>query len=260
MRPVNLIPSDERRDKRPVRTGPIAYLLVGALALGLAAVTMVVLTNNKIADRKAEIAGLEQREAAASARAAQLAPFAEFSSLEGERLATIKSLANSRFDWERVLRELALVIPSDVWLTDLRGAVNSQVSGSTDTASASGAPPIDAPSLSLSGCATGQEAVARFLSALRDIDGITRVGLTSSERPTEAASAASGEASGGDTDCRTFDFITKFEVVAAFDAVPTPDIPAAAPSGSTATPTSSAGTETEAAPASETTASTAPGS
>ena len=29
------------------------------------------------------------------------------------------SLADSRFDWERVMRELALILPGDVWLTSL---------------------------------------------------------------------------------------------------------------------------------------------
>lgn len=235
MRPVNLMPPEERSDKAPIRTGPIAYLLVGALALALAAVTMLVLTDNKVSDRKAEIAQLKQQEAAARARADQLAPFANFSSVEQQRSATVKSLADSRFDWERVLRELALVIPSDVWLTDLTGSVSGgDAAAVADPTATTGSSSVSGPSLSITGCAAGQEGVAGFLSALRDIDGVTRVGLTSSERPTGqagAASAASADsaAAGGVSDCRTRDFIAKFEIVAAFDAVPTPAVPGAAP-------------------------------
>ena len=33
-------------------------------------------------------------------------------------MATVTSLADSRFDWERVMRELSLVLPADVWLTE----------------------------------------------------------------------------------------------------------------------------------------------
>jgi Tfp pilus assembly protein PilN len=262
MRPVNLIPPEERRDKRPIRTGPIAYLLVGALALALGGVTLVVLTNNKIADRKADITNLQQQVSEAKVRADQLAPFAQFKSVEEQRAATVRSLADSRFDWERVMRELALVMPSDVWLTDLSGAVSGSASSSssTDTASAGAGSSISGPSLTMKGCAAGNDAVARFLSALRDIDGVTRVGLSSSERPSGSetgSTSASGSGSAANSDCRTRDFITQFEIVAAFDAVPTPQIPAAAPStAASSTPTAAAGTSTESTPASATTAAT----
>jgi len=266
VRPINLIPRDERSDKAPIRTGPIAYLLVGALALALGAVTLVVLTNNKVSDHKAEIATLRQQETEARARAEQLAPFTSFSSVEQQRTATIESLADSRFDWERVMRELSLVIPGDVWLTDLSGSVGggSTTSGSTSTSTtgdiSADTSSISGPSLQITGCAAGQDAVAAFLSALRDIDGVTRVGLTSSERPSGDTTNASADSAGGagNTDCRTRDFIAKFEVVAAFDEVPIPQIPEAAPgapsTASPAAPTTPAGSPpaagTETTPAS----------
>ena len=71
------------------------------------------------------------------------------------------------------MRELSRVMPSDVWLTNLSGAA---AGGDDELAS-----DITGPSLSLSGCADGHEAVARFLAALEDIDGVTRVGISKSE-------------------------------------------------------------------------------
>ena len=60
MRPVNLIPAEERRGERaPLRSGPLAYIVVGALVAALLGVTALVLTGNQIADRKAEVAQLE---------------------------------------------------------------------------------------------------------------------------------------------------------------------------------------------------------
>lgn len=239
MRPVNLIPPEERRDKASVRTGPIAYMLVGALALALGAVTLLVLTNNKVADRKAEISSIKQQEASARARAEQLAPFTNFSTVEQQRRDTIKSLADSRFDWERVMHELALVMPSDIWLTQLTGSVGGAAAPAGSDTSTADTSSITGPSLQLSGCAAGQDAVAGFLSALRDIDGVTRVGLTSSERPTGETSASSSDSAsggGGSSDCRTRDFIAKFEIVAAFDEVPAPQIPGAAPATPTTAP------------------------
>jgi Tfp pilus assembly protein PilN len=257
VRPVNLIPPDERRDKAPIRTGPVAYLLVGALALALGAVILLVLTNNKISDRKAEIADLQQQEAAAAAQATQLAPFASFKSVEESRKATITSLADSRFDWDRVMNELARVIPSDVWLTELSGT--SATGGAVGTASSSGgavsADSLGVPALQLTGCAASQNAVAGFLSALRDIDGVTRVGLSSSERPAgeTAASSTTDSAAAGNTDCRTREFIPKFEIVAAFDQAPPPQVPQAAPTTpAPAAPATTAPPTTESTPASDT--------
>ncbi|HSI81333.1 MAG TPA: hypothetical protein VK919_11865 [Solirubrobacterales bacterium] len=227
MRPVNLIPPEQRRGERtPLRTGPLAYVLVVGLALALAAVTAVVLTGNQIAERKAEVATLEVREAEARARAENLNAFAQFASLAEARFETVSSLARSRFDWERVLRELALVLPEDVWLVSLAGTVAPGVTvNGPDVALRSG---VEGPALSIVGCGDGQEAVAGFIQALKDIDGVTRVGVASSALPGGSSAAA-----GDGEDCRTRDFISRFEVVAAFDAVAVepvaPPSPAPAP-------------------------------
>src|SRR5918996_1555594 len=103
MRPVNLIPAEERRGEHgPLRSGPLAYVVIGALVAALAGVTALVLTGNQIADRKVEVATLEAEDAAARERAERLAPYTQFRALREQRVATINSLANSRFDWERV--------------------------------------------------------------------------------------------------------------------------------------------------------------
>jgi Tfp pilus assembly protein PilN len=229
MRPVNLIPPEERRgDKAPMRTGSLGYVVVAGLGAALLAVTGVVLTNNQISDRKSEKAGLETQVAEAQAQADRLGSFASFASMQQAREQTVESLAKSRFDWERVLRELAIVIPGDVWLTNLSASVSADASAGTassGSSTASGAAQgITGPSLDIQGCAGGHEGVARFLSALRDIDGVTRVSVLNSDLPDPGAGgvgtgAVAPDAGGGGTDCATRDFVSQFEVVAAFDEV-----------------------------------------
>ena len=220
MRPVNLIPPEERRgDRAPTRTGPIAYVLVGALALALGAVTLVVLTNNKIADRQDQVAALEEREAAATQRAEALAPYTEFASLKEARVQTVNSLARSRFDWERVLRELALVLPPDVQLTNVTGTVSPEVTlqGGGGSALRDAA---EGPALAINGCASSHKTVAELAAALEDIDGVTRVGVAnSSESQTESGGAPSSSVTEG---CQTTKAVAQFEMLAAFDAVPAP--------------------------------------
>ena len=228
MRPVNLIPPEERRgDKAPTRTGSLAYVVVGVLGAALLAVTAVVLTNNQVSDRQAEKANLEQQVATAQAEADRLGSFARFASTEQAREQTVASLAQSRFDWERVLRELAIVIPQDVWLTNLTASVSATAasSGSTSSSGGSGeagsAENVEGPSLHIEGCAAGHEAVARFLAALQDVDGVTRVSVLNSDLP-DPGGAAGGTAATGGADsagCSSRDFVSQFQVVAAFDEV-----------------------------------------
>jgi Tfp pilus assembly protein PilN len=226
MRPVNLIPPGERRGAHaPLRTGPVAYIVVGALVAVLAGVTALVLTGNQITELKSEVAQLEREDATAMARAQRLAAYTQFRTLSEQRVATVASLADSRFDWERVMRELSLVLPSDVWLVSLGATVTPGVSVGGGSGSSSGGGglrgAVPGPALELSGCASGQEAVAGFVTALKDIDGVTRVGVQSSELA-EEASGGGGSGGGGGDDCRTRDFIAQFEIVAAFDAAPIP--------------------------------------
>ena len=82
--------------------------------------TALVLTGNQIAEREDEVATLKHEDAAAAARGRSSSPPTPSSAtLSEQRVATVSSLADSRFDWERVMRELSLVLPGDVWLVSL---------------------------------------------------------------------------------------------------------------------------------------------
>lgn len=237
MRPINLIPADQRRGTNaPMRTGPMPYLVVGTLALALVGVALLVLAGNQVTEREAEVAQLEREDAAAKARAEELSAFTQFRSLQEQRAQTISSLADSRFDWERVMRELALILPDDAWLVTLNATAspNSGAGGEGSSGGASLRGSIPGPALELQGCASGQEAVAGFVTALKDIDGVTRVGVESSELGEEesgVAAAGGGEAAagGGNEDCQTRDFIAQFSIVVAFDAAPVPPSTTEAP-------------------------------
>jgi Tfp pilus assembly protein PilN len=233
VRPVNLIPPEERRGEHaPLRTGALSYAIVGALGLALAGVVALVLTGNTISEKQGELADLEARQTAAEQRAQELAPYGEFASMATARRDTVSSLATSRFAWERVLRELALVIGDDVWLDSVTGAIAPGVSTGSEGGEVTTDPSITGPSLRIKGCATGQVAVAGFVAALKDIDGVTRVGMHQSALPDSSsggAAAAAPATDGGATgDCQTRDFIAAFEISIAFDEVPVPAQAAAA--------------------------------
>lgn len=264
MRPVNLIPVEERRDGHgPMRTGPVPYLLVGALVAVLAGVTALVVIGNQISDRKSEVAKLEREDAVAGARAQRLAAYTQFRGLREKRVQTVTSLADSRFDWERVMRELSLVLPSDVWLTSLEASAapgSGAGGGSGGGGGLSGS--IKGPSLTISGCATGHEAVAGFVTALKEIAGVTRVGVESSELGSESSSGSSG-GSGGSSEggsaggCQVRPSFATFNMVVAFDAAPVPQLesageaPASAPEQAQAASSATSSSESSSGSSSE---------
>lgn len=224
MRPVNLIPADQRHGQHaPMRTGPLPYLLVGVLVALLAGVALLVSANNEISEKKSEIAKFEREDRAAEAQAQRLAAYVQFEAVHQQRLETITSLADSRFDWERVMRELALVLPGNVWLSEISASAGAGAGGEGSGSGLSGE--VNGPSLVISGCATGQEGVAGFVTALEDIDGVTRVGVENSALPAQAEGAVSSGGEGGSGgECQTRDFIAAFNITVAFDAAPSPAV------------------------------------
>jgi Tfp pilus assembly protein PilN len=234
MRPVNLIPPDERQgDAAPLRTGTLIYVLTAGLALLLLGIVAVALTGKQISDRESQKTTLQQELTQATARANSLAAFSSFRAVQQQRADTVSSLASSRFDWSRVLHELSLVLPSNISLSTLSGTANpnAQVDGGGGAGALTTS--IAGPSLQITGCAPGQDAVAGFVSSLQDIDGVTRVGLESSTVSDPAGGSSTGAStssgsSGATADCPAN--AAQFQVVVAFDAVPAPSTATASPS------------------------------
>ena len=224
MRAVNLIPPEDRRgDRAPLRAGPLSYVLLGVLLSAFIGVYLMVSAQNSISENETRVQTLEESLASAQARADALQSFGDFATLEQSRTETVSSLARSRFDWERVLRELALVVPADVTLTSVAGTVSGGAAGteaegggaSTGSASVTGVP-----SLVINGCAASHDSVASLVAALRDIDGVTRVGLGGTSQGSSGGAATDGTAStagGVGEGCNPGE--ASFDVTVAFDDV-----------------------------------------
>lgn len=230
MRPVNLIPKEERPGgRRPLREGPLAYIVVGALALAVIGVTALVVTNTKVSERQTEVTRLQSEKANLQSKAAALASYTQFSSVRKQRVQTVSELADSRFDWHRVLDELGLLMTDNVELTSLYGSVAPGASSASGSISLRG--DIAGPALEMSGCADSQAAVAGFIETVKQIEGVTRVAVPTSSTGSEGVNA-------GTAGCPAS--TTQFQLVAGFDAAP---VTPAATGGEEVTP--EATTETE---------------
>ncbi len=274
MRAVNLIPGDSRRTGpgRPGGTvGPV-HALIGLLAVAVLFMTIYVLSGNTISERKAKLASLQAEVTQANAQAARLTNYATFASLAQARAETVREIAASRFDWKDALSDLAKVVPADTSLQSLlgtaaTGASAGAASGGSGASTGALRSAVAAPAFEIRGCTGTQDDVARLMSRLRLINGVTRVTLADSQKSdtaqgaTASSSAASTSAAAGaaKTGCKpntpTFDLVIFFKPLpsAGPDGLAAPgSVPASGAAGSAAAATPAAG----AAPAAGTTTAT----
>ena len=116
VRAVNLIPSEQRRAKPSGNGSGAAYIVVGVLAVFLVMAVAYVLTSNKVNENQTKAAEAKQEADALEAQAAQLGSFTNFAAIKDQRLASVVTTAQSRFDWERLMREVSLIMPEGSWL------------------------------------------------------------------------------------------------------------------------------------------------
>jgi hypothetical protein len=168
-----------------------------------------VVTLNQINSRESDTARAESEAQQADARAAALGPFGQFARVKITREQSVKLLAESRIDWERAVRELALVLPPDTWITELDGSSGAQsAAGSSNTSGQSPSGPSTTsssgkPTLKLVGCAIKQPDVAVLLVRLRRLHGVEDVDLTESGREDIAGSDGGGASGSGSSGADT---------------------------------------------------------
>ena len=220
MRPVNLLP-EEHRPRRTRRSRPgSAYAVVGVLAVLLGMVTVYVLTANQVGARNAEAAEAQRDKERAEAEISKLGAFGNFAQIKEVRVASVKDLAQARFDWERFVRELALVLPRDTWLQEVTASATGESDEGPGGGGAAAATTAVGPNALLKGCARRQPDVAKLMVRLRKLHRVNDVELKeSAKQESEGGSGAPAPAGaapggGGEGDCPDR---YQFEVVVQFD-------------------------------------------
>src|SRR5438552_4764153 len=177
MRAVNLLPRDHgqrtiKKESLPVLVGACSAVLVLAL-LG----AMYMMGSGKIASQQRNLDDLNRRFQALPPPPP--GPTDAEQALAGEQSARVTALTAalaSRVSWDRVFREFSLVLPDDVWLTEL--SAKSPISPATNASSSTG---VGTPSeFTITGRTYSHDGVARLLSRLQVVPDLTNVQLVSS--------------------------------------------------------------------------------
>jgi Tfp pilus assembly protein PilN len=187
MRSLNLLPQDVKLAKTTIRpafahvgVAFVALLVAGGLGAFYYTKNQDVLERKStIEDKKAEIAAIKSVQPTEDDSGTELA---------GEALARATALSaavQQQVGWDRLLRELSLTLPDEVWFDSVITATSSTpvvpVGGDASTATA--APTITtATSLSISGFAMDQERLAQLLARLEAIPSFSSVQLESADR------------------------------------------------------------------------------
>jgi Tfp pilus assembly protein PilN len=184
MRAVNLLPHQQVQQKRE-RTNTVA---LGA-GIGAAVVVLVLAAGFLLANRSVN----RQRDALSTARAVLAATPAHHVSAQTnafrssilnareQRSLALAAAIGKRVAWDRILRRMALVLPDDVWLTNMTGTVPLEATAATATATpTSSALPAASTAFTLQGSTYSQAGVARLLERLQVVPDLKNVQLQSS--------------------------------------------------------------------------------
>ena len=231
MRPVNLIPQEQRRRTPREGSGRGAHAVLGVLAVLLAMAVVYVLTANSITEKEsqAEEARIEAEQL--EAQAANKESFTDFAEIAQTRAASVAAVASTRFDWERLMRELSRVMPAGSWLTSASASVSGDPSVAESPTAPAAAPTAagGSPSAALTGCTPKHSDVAKMMVRLRQLHRVVDVELTQSSRAEPGAESAAIDGCGPNT---SFDLTFTFSPTAAV---------ADAPRGATRVPASLGG-------------------
>jgi Tfp pilus assembly protein PilN len=184
MRAVNLLPRQQVTRTRE-RTNTVA---LGA-GIGAAVVVLVLAAGFLLANRSEN----RQRDALSTARAVLAATPSHHVSAQTnafrssilnqreQRSLALAAAIGKRVSWDRILRRTALVMPDDVWLTNVTGTMPLEPTAATVTPSTtSSALPAAATAFTLQGSTYSQASVARLLARLQVVPDLKNVQLQSS--------------------------------------------------------------------------------
>ena len=196
MKAVNLIPNEHRRAQGSGAQAGSSYIVIGVLVTLLVMVAGYVLTSNKVTQDKNDAAAAKAEADSLEAEVAQRGSFTNFSQIKETRLASVSGVAETRFDWERLMRELSRVMPSGSWLQTTDASVTGEVAGAEGGTPAPGTVVVPQPKVNLVGCTPDQSDVAGMMVRLRQLHRVSDVELNQSSTELGAAGDAGVDSCG----------------------------------------------------------------
>ncbi len=196
MRAVNLLPGDEANQGRKVPPLPVLVGCIGTVVISALLAVMFLSASAGVAKKQTALEQVQAEYAAIPAPAPASPVVAELPQQRQTRVTALATVLGQRVAWDRLLREVSQVVPSDVWLVTLNALAPSIAPAATAATPAGGAAPQQ--SFMVTGCTYSQDSVARFLSRLSVVPDLSNMTLGKSE-----SSDSGGGGGGGGGQCPT---------------------------------------------------------
>ncbi len=186
MRAVNLLPREVAKTKNSRLSPPVLTALIVGVLVVLVLGAGFVRGSAKVAHKRTELDAARAQLALIPAPVAADSVSSTLAVERTQRIAALQGALNGRVSWDRVLREISLVLPDDVWLTGLTLQAPVPAAPIVPTAG-SPAPVVAAPTASptdftMNGKAFTHVGVARLLKRLALIPDLENVTLGHSTR------------------------------------------------------------------------------
>lgn len=188
MRAVNLLPREDARSSsesfKPARAALMIAAVGGGIVMLALAIGFVVVSRD-VNTQRANLESAKVQLAATPSTPTRVSQArAKLISERDRRAVALASALSQRVSWDRVLRRLALILPDDIWLTNLAGTTPLTTTDTAAGATTAAAPPgvqTTPTGLTLQGYAYSQDAVARLLSRLQVVPDLKNVQLQTSK-------------------------------------------------------------------------------
>jgi hypothetical protein len=153
VRAVNLLPRDQATSRRSLPSGRVLAAVVAPVLLLVLVGGAVVMQRQSVASKRERLSALEQELATLPAPVPVDPANVALAQEKGSRITALADVLDERVAFDRILRELSLVLPEDVWLTSLvaRSPFSVPLDGSQPPAAAPAPPPADAASAPATG-------------------------------------------------------------------------------------------------------------
>ena len=176
MRAVNLLPHDDT--KRTKTNVPMLVGVVGAVLVTGVLSMMFLSASSKVRDSQTQLDSLRAELALVPPAVAPDTAQQGLAAEQKNRITAVSAALGRRVAWDRVLRNISLVLPNDVWLTVLTA---SSPASPASAAAFAPPPPGTAPNqFTITGFTYSQDSVARLLSRLQVLPDLTNVQLQAS--------------------------------------------------------------------------------
>ncbi len=170
IRRIELLPASyrERQRQRRTLTGIVGAGVVGLVLLGL----YWFMLGGQINTAEEELAGVQAQNAQLQSQIAELQEFADLAAEVQTKRQALATVMTDDIDWPSILTELAMVVPGEVWLTNMTASFGAGEGASqvgTETAEVRINPELAIGRITFSGSSLSMPGVAKWLIRLATV-------------------------------------------------------------------------------------------